>query len=90
MTTAKNQVYRYPRRALTASYLRTGAGLALLITPLIWGNPGLVAGIILGSLALAFFSYGVRTWLRGISRIQLDDEGVSIAGPLSQRSHGET
>lgn len=76
------RVYRYPRRALTGAYLRSAAGLTMVGIPLIWGDPGKIAAVVLGCIAAAFCAYGARTWLRGMSRILLDNDGISIAGPV--------
>ncbi|NQU70697.1 MAG: hypothetical protein HQ514_09105, partial [Rhodospirillales bacterium] len=76
------RIYRYPRRALAAAYLRTAAGLVMIGIPMIYGNPGTVASVVLGGIALAFMAYGMRTWLRGMGRVQLDNDGISISGPF--------
>jgi hypothetical protein len=76
------RIYRYPRRALVAAYLRTGAGLVMIGIPMIYGNPGTVASVVLGGIALAFMAYGMRTWLRGMGRVQLNTDGISISGPF--------
>lgn len=75
--------YRYPRRALTAAYLRTAAGLIMVGFPMVFGEPGNVASVILGGIALAFAAYGARTWLRGKGRVVIDGVGISISGPLA-------
>lgn len=75
--------YRYPRRAQTAAYLRSAAGLIMIGIPMILGNPGLTASIILGAIALAFTVYGGRAWLRGRGRVHVSDEGISVAGPFA-------
>ena len=74
--------YIYPRRAQAAAYLRSTAGLIMIGIPLALGDPGFVASIILGGIALAFLAYGVRTWLRGKVRIQIDNIGITVSGPL--------
>ena len=77
-----SQIYRYPRRALAAAYLRTAAGLIMIGIPMVYGNPGTVASVVLGGIALAFMAYGMRTWLRGMGRVRLDTDGISISGPF--------
>jgi hypothetical protein len=72
--------YVYPRRALTAAYIRAAAGLIMIGIPLILGEPGIVAVIILGGIALTFLAYGARTWLRGKIRIEVNDDGIEFLG----------
>jgi uncharacterized membrane protein len=78
-----DQDCHYPRRALTKAYLRAAAGLIMVGIPLILGDPGNVAFVILGSIALALLAYGIRAWLRGMGRVRVDGVGISIYGPLS-------
>jgi hypothetical protein len=74
--------YCYPRRAQTAAYLRSAAGLIMIGIPITLGDPGVTASIILGAIALAFAIYGARAWLRGKGRVHISNVGISIAGPL--------
>ena len=80
---SSGQDYRYPRRALIAAYLRAAAGLIMVGVPLVLGEPGNVAFVILGSIALAFLAYGIRAWLRGLGRVRVDGDGIAIFGPLA-------
>ncbi len=74
--------YRYPRRAQTAAYLRSAAGLIMVGIPIALGDPGVTASIILGAIALAFAIYGARAWLRGRGRVHVSSVGISVSGPL--------
>ena len=78
-------VHRYPRRSLTADYLRAAAGLTLTAGPLAVVPAGAVAAPILGGLAVLFVVFGARTALRHASRIEMDDERLALLGPWPRR-----
>lgn len=71
------RIYRYPWHELRADYLRAGAGLVLTLVPLAaaWGDG--VAMAILGSLAVLFSAFAVRTALRHRSRYRITEEGIA-------------
>jgi uncharacterized membrane protein len=77
---ADDEGFVYPRRAQTVAYLRSAAGLIMVGVPMAFGDPDIVAVAILGAVALAFVVYGARTWLRGLARVRVDDDGISISG----------
>ena len=75
--------HRYPIRSLVEDYFRGGAGivfLAIALVPMHW-----VLHLIFGLVAVLLLSLGVRTLLRGRSRIVLDEHGIAVAGPLAKR-----
>jgi hypothetical protein len=75
--------HRYPARNLMEDYARGAAGLvflAIACVPMHW-----VLHLIFGLMALLLLSFGVRTYLRGRSRIVLDATGIAVIGPRSKR-----
>ena len=73
--------HRYPARSLMEDYARGAAGLAFLavaLVPMHW-----VLHLIFGLVALMLLSFGVRTLLRGKSRVVLDEAGIAVIGPIS-------
>ena len=75
--------HRYPKRALIEDYARGAAGLVFLVialVPMHW-----VLHLVFGLVAVLLLSFGVRTFLRGQSRIVLDENGIAVIGPRSKR-----
>ena len=70
----------YPARAVRADYLRAGLGMALTGGPLLVAQPGVVAVSALAGLAGLFALYGVRTWVRQRTTVEVTDDGISTAG----------
>lgn len=74
-------VLRYPFDALRADYLRAGAGLALTLGPAVLVPAGSAALYVLAPAALLFLVFGLRTWRRQMSRVELDAAGISLFSP---------
>jgi len=75
--------HRYPARSLLEDYARGAAGLvflAIALVPMHW-----VLHLIFGLVALLLLSFGVRTFLRGRSRIVLDGSGLALVGPVNKQ-----
>jgi hypothetical protein len=75
--------HRYPARSLMEDYARGAAGLVFLgiaLVPMHW-----TLHLVFGLVAALLLSFGVRTFLRGRSRIVLDEGGIAIVGPLGKR-----
>ena len=75
--------HRYPTRNLLEDYARGAAGLvflAIALVPMHW-----VLHLLFGLVAVLLLSFGVRTILRGRSRVVLDDSGIAVVGPLGRR-----
>lgn len=77
--------YRYKPRALKGDYARSGIGLALTGGPLLAVDAGLAGAAVLGLLAVLFLVFGVRTVLRQLTLVRVDDDGISIEGPMPRR-----
>jgi len=69
--------HRYEQASLMADYARAGAGVAVCGGLLLWASPLPVVGYILLILLLLFAAYGVRTWLRQQTQVEVDERGVS-------------
>lgn len=74
-------VMRYPFEALRADYLRAGAGLSLTLGPALFIPLDSPAMYLLGPAALLFLVFGLRTWRRQMSRVEIDAAGVSLFAP---------
>jgi hypothetical protein len=74
--------FRYPRAAILGGSARATIGLAVTAFPLFMGRPNVAVAWLLAGAAVLFGIYGVRTVLRGIARIRVDDRGVAALGPL--------
>ncbi len=70
-------LHRYPMRALAGEYARAGAGIALFLAPLLFVTPGPGMIAILGGLAMLFFVFGLRTWRRHLTRVEVTEEGIT-------------
>ena len=70
---------RYQREAIRADYIRAAIGLAFAVGPLLF-IPQIhwVFAVILAVLGLLFLAFGVRTWLRGRTRILAGPEGLTV------------
>src|SRR5262245_61305017 len=72
---------RYSFASLRGDYLRTGLGLALSLGPALAIPAGSAALYVLLPAALLFLAFGLRTWRRQISRVRLDEAGISLFSP---------
>lgn len=72
---------RYRFATLRADYLRAGAGLALSLGPAAMVPAGSAALYVLLPTALLFLAFGLRTWRRQMSRVSLDEAGISLFSP---------
>jgi hypothetical protein len=76
--------FAYPHRALLADYARASAGLvfaaAVLFLPLHWA-----LSVVFGAIAALLLGFGLRTFLRQRSRIELSETGIAVAGPWPRR-----
>ena len=70
----------YSSAALRSDYLRAALGFALTggLGTLAGGEP--IALGVLGSGALLFLAFGLRTWRRQRTAIKLDEDGISTSG----------
>ena len=72
---------RYRFAALRADYLRAAAGLAFSLGPAAMIPAGSPAQYALLPAALLFLVFGLRTWRRQMSRLELDEAGISLFSP---------
>lgn len=77
-------VHRYPLGEIGADYLRAAAGLALTGGPLIFADLLPVVAIILAGLALLFAGYGLRTFWRHRTAVEVSDEALHTHGPFGK------
>lgn len=76
--------HRYDRSAIGWDYARGGFGLLLT------GGPALSVpmvswlGIVFGGLGTLFAVYLARTWLRGVTVVEVDVTGIRTVGPLGR------
>ena len=76
--------HRYPFSEIGADYLRAAAGLALTAGPLLFADLLPAFAMILAGLALLFAGYGVRTWLRQQTVVEVSDEALRTLGPFGK------
>jgi hypothetical protein len=73
--------HRYPMRSLVRDYIRAVGGFLVGAVPLTLGNPGTAFTILLGSLAVLFFGYGLRTLLMQLTAFEIRPDGLAVHGP---------
>lgn len=79
------QEYRYPTRALLRDYLGAVIGLTVFGAPALFVKLSSVMFVLLGGLGLLFAVFALRTFLRQTSRVQVDEAGIRVTGPVSQQ-----
>ena len=72
--------YRYPVSALRGDYLRAGTGMVFSGLFLYGASSVPVMFVIVISVFLLFAGYGVKTWSRHMTMIQLEEEGLRVFG----------
>jgi hypothetical protein len=77
-------VHRYPTGEISADYLRAGAGIAITAGPLLFADLLPVIATILAALALLFAGYGLRTYWRHRTTVEVTDEALRTHGPFGK------
>lgn len=75
------KVFTYPMSGLLPDYWRAAAGFAVTAAPLPWLAPTPAAFTIAALLAVAFAIYGISTFGRQKTKIEIDDAGITSDGP---------
>ena len=75
------KVLHYRFKALRPDYVRAAAGLALTLGPALFIPADSAAMYLLAPAALLFLVFGLRTWRRQISRVEVDADGISLFSP---------
>lgn len=73
----------YSLAAVMPDYLRAGIGAAITGGPLLFVSLPSVMLWLLGGLAALFLAFGVRTWLRQATCIELTASGIRASGPIA-------
>ena len=73
--------HRYERRAILGDYARGGLGLVVTGLPLIVTPVATGVAVVLGGFAVLFGVYLLRTWVRAVSTVELDGDGIRSHGP---------
>jgi hypothetical protein len=76
--------HRYPLRSLLWDYCRAGAGLLIVLVPLVIGDPGTVFFVLLSTLAVMFLGYGLRTVRQHLTAYELRHDGIVSHGPFKR------
>lgn len=71
----------YRAENLRSDYLRAGTGLVLTLGPALFIPVGSAAHFVLLPAALLFLVFGLRTWRRQVSRVEVDAAGISLFSP---------
>ena len=74
-------VHAYPVHSVLADYLRAGIGLVLSAVPFVYGPMHPVMTGVLGGLFLLFSIYALRTVLRHLTRVEIDEKRIISRGP---------
>lgn len=74
-------VHRYGADAVIADYVRSGAGLAITLAPLVAVPTAPAVAALLGLGAGLFALFGATTVVRHLTRIDADDDGLHVRGP---------
>lgn len=77
-------LHRYPFSEIGADYLRAAAGLALTAGPLLFADLLPAIAIVLAGLALLFAGYGLRTYWRQQTAVEVSDEALRTLGPFGK------
>ena len=77
-------LHRYPSRALVADYARAGLGMALTLGPLAFFNAETVMVYILGGLGALFGAFGLRTFLRHMTHVEISPGEIRLRGPVGR------
>jgi hypothetical protein len=76
--------YRYRTKDLFGDYARAAAGALICLAPVVFvGSNGVT--LALAGVGLLFVVFGLRTALRQVTEIVVDEQGVAAMGPLSRR-----
>jgi hypothetical protein len=73
----------YPAGAMLADYLRAAGGVVPCAAILATMRLGTVAAAVLAGIGVLFFVFGIRTALRHATRVELDEAGIRVSGPLA-------
>ncbi len=79
-----SNVHRYPSRALVADYARAGLGMSLTLGPLAFFNAETVMVYILGGLGALFGAFGLRTFLRHMTHVEISPGEIRLRGPVGR------
>jgi hypothetical protein len=74
--------HKYPFSTLIGDYIRAAAGLVLTAGPILFTPPSSTIGYILGGLAILFFAYGLRTFIRHRTVLEVSAMGIRAVGPM--------
>ena len=74
--------HRYPTVALLRDYACATTGLILAAMPIMFAQPIPIIQYVLGAAAALFAFFGIRTFLRQMTRVEVTDTGIRTAGPL--------
>ena len=74
--------YRYPAGAIAADYARGLAGVALTGGPLWLMGPSGALSWVLAACMLLFLVYFARAVVRHLTRIELNEAGITARGPF--------
>jgi hypothetical protein len=75
--------HAYPGSAMTGDYLRAAAGLFPAAAILVYAQLGPVAAALTAGIAALFAAFGLRTALRHATRLEANETGLTLSGPLS-------
>lgn len=72
--------YRYPVSSLRGDYFQAGIGMSITGLLLIGASSVPVMFVIIGSLFALFAGFGIKTWSKHMTLIQIEPDGLQIFG----------
>ena len=78
-------LYRYHRRTLLADHLTALAGVAVCALPLLALELAFAVACVLAAIGAVFAAFGLRTWQRQLTAVELTPQGIATHGPLARR-----
>jgi hypothetical protein len=74
--------HAYPHSAMLGDYCRAAAGFVPAAAILATARLGPVGFSLIGALAALFLVFGLKTWLRQVTRVEVTEEQLRAAGPF--------
>ena len=78
-------LHRYHRRTLLADHVRALAGVAVCALPLLALEVAFAVACVLAAIGALFAAFGLRTWQRQLTVVELSPQGIATCGPLARR-----
>lgn len=78
-------IHSYPLTAVIGDYLRAGIGIGIGAVPLVFVSSKPLMNYILIAVICIFVAYGLRTVIKHLTRIEIDDEKIVVTLPFRRK-----